>query len=322
MNNKYVGHELQYRGVEEMRIAFGRGEGMKILQIRNGKGLEMMISLDRCADIPRLSCCGVNYGFFSPCGYCAPQFYDKNEFLRNFTAGFLTTCGLATTGAACEYNGESLPMHGTIANQPAEWYMYETLGNEIIVKAKIRDAVLFGRKFILTRTYRISLDENIVIISDEIENIGTEKLPLMLLYHFNMGYPLLSEKAVLDIPHTSVRPHNKRAADGISSCLVVEKPQDGFEEQCYYYDVIEKDGFCQIGISNEENGAKLQMRWKADALDCFTQWKMMGSGEYVMGFEPGNCTPEGCAAMEKAGKLKLLGAGEKYVTEIILKCSR
>ena len=67
--NKYLGHELQMDGVEEMRLSGGKGDGMRMLYVRNGKGLEFWVSVDRCADISRLSLKGDNYSYFSPCGY-------------------------------------------------------------------------------------------------------------------------------------------------------------------------------------------------------------------------------------------------------------
>ena len=93
MNNKYIGHENQIYGVEEVRLVGGKGDGMRLFQVRNGKGLEFTISADRCADISRLSFKGDNFGYFSACGYVSPQYYDKTglEFLKSFTAGFLTT---------------------------------------------------------------------------------------------------------------------------------------------------------------------------------------------------------------------------------------
>ena len=85
--NKYIGHELQLYGVEEVRLQGGKGDGMRMLNVRNGKGLELTISLDRCADIVRASLKGDNYGYFAPCGYVAPQYYDDKDagFLRNRT---------------------------------------------------------------------------------------------------------------------------------------------------------------------------------------------------------------------------------------------
>ena len=96
MVNPYIGHNSQLCGVEEVRLVGGKGDGMRLLQLRNAAGLEMTVSADRCADISRLVFMGDNMGYFSPNGYVSPSYYDDkgNGWLKGFTAGFLTTCGL------------------------------------------------------------------------------------------------------------------------------------------------------------------------------------------------------------------------------------
>ncbi|MDO5479533.1 MAG: DUF4432 family protein, partial [Clostridia bacterium] len=49
-------------------------------------------------------------------------------------------------------------------------------------------------------------------------------------------------------------------------------------------------------------------------LDYFTEWKMMGETEYVLGLEPGNCTPDGRSVLRERGELKFLAPGESYKT--------
>lgn len=50
----YIGHPSQLCSVEEVRLLGGKGDGMRLLQIRNAVGTELTISADRCADISRL----------------------------------------------------------------------------------------------------------------------------------------------------------------------------------------------------------------------------------------------------------------------------
>ena len=38
--------------------------------------------------------------------------------------------------------------------------------------------------------------ENEIIIKDKVKNIGFDETPYMILYHMNMGYPLLTENSV------------------------------------------------------------------------------------------------------------------------------
>ena len=86
--NKYLGHDNQISGVEKIILSGGKAEGMKMLNVRNGKGLDFWISIDRAGDIARLTFKGDNYGFLSACGFVAPEYYDCNGagFLKSFTS--------------------------------------------------------------------------------------------------------------------------------------------------------------------------------------------------------------------------------------------
>ena len=109
--NPYIGHDSQLRGMEEHRLVGGKGDGMRLLQLRNGKGLEMTVLPDRCCDISRVYLNGVNLSYISPCGYVAPSYFDASDWLRSFTAGFLTTCGLQNVGSPNTDAGEKLELH-------------------------------------------------------------------------------------------------------------------------------------------------------------------------------------------------------------------
>lgn len=319
--NSYIGHETQICGVEEHMLTKGKGKGMTLLEIRNGKGLNITLSADRAMDISRIEYMGANMGYFSPCGYVAPQYYDKDEngFLKSFTAGFLTTCGLTAVGSPCTDDGESLPLHGTISNTPCEYYYHTEDDSEIKIYATVRDATIFNHQLLLHRTYTISKSENTIRINDSVENIGNCTSPCMLLYHMNMGYPLLSENAIINIPHNSVKARNSHALDDIDNRLVMEKPQQGYEERCYYYDIFENNGVCGVGIYNQTIERGLVIKYDKSSLDCFTQWKMMGSREYVLGLEPGNCTPDGRDINRRDGILKFIEPGGCYNTDIEIK---
>ncbi len=317
---KYIGHSSQICGVDELMLTKGKGKGITLLEVRNGNGLQFTLSADRCMDIARVSYNGSNMGYFAPCGYVAPAYYDDrgNAFLRSFTAGFLTTCGLNGVGVPCIDEGVEIPMHGTVSNIPCENYYYTEDDESITVFAQVRDAALFDIKLLLKRTYVFSKKENIVNITDEIENIGVLDAPCELLYHFNMGYPLLSENAKVFIPHNGASARNAHAESGFDEKLVMEKPQADYEEMCFYYDVKETDGMASVGIFNPDINKGLVMSFDKSTLDFFTQWKMMGETEYVLGLEPGNCTPDGRDKMRQQGILKIIKPGETYKTNIKL----
>nr|WP_288632031.1 DUF4432 family protein [uncultured Blautia sp.] len=85
----YLGHPSQFSGVEEHRLVGGKGDGMRLLEIKNGLGMEFTLSLDRCADISRLYLDGKNLGYFSPCGYVHPAYYQEAD--SGFLKSFVTT---------------------------------------------------------------------------------------------------------------------------------------------------------------------------------------------------------------------------------------
>ncbi len=309
--NQYIGNALQLYGVEEMRLCGGKAEGMRILHVWNQKGLVFDISLDRCGDISRLSVKGDNFGYFSPSGYVAPQYYDNKGagFLKSFTAGFFTTCGLAAVGSPCTDDGEELPLHGTISNTPCEKFSYQIENNAIVIRLTVRDAAMFSHQLILQREYICPIEENVIYMTDTIKNIGPRETPLEVLYHCNMGYPLLSEHAEVTIPATKVEPRNTHAAEGLEDCLKMEKPQRGYEEKCYYHTLSGKP---TVSIFNPDIKKGMQMTFDTKELGYFTEWKMMGEKEYVLGLEPGNCTPDGRDVMREKGILEFLKPdGEK-----------
>ncbi len=317
--NKYIGNEMQLYYVKEARLTGGKADGMRVLFVKNAKGLEFTVSLDRCADISELSVKGDNYAFIGPCGYVAPTYYDNKgiNFLKSFTAGFLTTCGLQNVGNPVNDNGEDLPLHGTVSNIPCENFCYYIENDEIHIKAVIRDASLFAKKLLLEREYVCPINENVIYLKDTVKNIGFEEAPVQMLYHCNMGYPLLSENAKLIIPSIKVEPRNEHSQTGIDSWNICEEPQIGYIEMCYYH--YFDNNTPTVSLYNDDIKKGIEITFDTNELPYFTQWKMMGAGEYVMGLEPGNCLPDGRDKMREMGKLETLNSGESKTHNIKFK---
>ena len=319
--NPYIGHESQLYGIEEHRLMGGRGDGMRLYEVNNGKGLEMTISPDRNGDITRLRYKGINLSYMSPCGYVAPAYYDSigSNWLGSFTAGFLTTCGLQAVGSPCNDEGEELPLHGSIANIPCEQAYYTEENGKLIIRTITKDEVIFGRKLCLYREITVSTDTNSFTIQDTIENTGDRVEPFEILYHMNMGYPLLDEESIITIPSVQVTPRDEHAAEDIDNWMHMEKPTAGYQERCYYHKFAEQNGMAKI--RQPKLDIELEIHFDASELDGFVEWKMMGVRDYVLGLECGNCFPDGRDVMRRNGMLKFIQPGEKktYAVSIILK---
>jgi len=318
--NSYLGHESQLYGIEEHRLIGGKGDGMRLFQIHNGKGLDLTVSPDRNGDITRLRYKGMNMSYLSPSGYVAPAYYDSvgTNWLSSFTAGFLTTCGLNNVGTPNTDQGEVLPLHGSIANLPTDYSYWtkEESGSDVylVVRSVTKDESIFGRKLCLHREIRVSTQNNEFCIKDVIANTGDKTEPYEILYHMNMGYPLLDEDSVIEIPSVEVTPRNDRAAKEIARWMHMQKPTAGYEECCYYHKFEDKAG--RAKIYQPKLGCSLEITFDAEKLDGFVEWKMMGVRDYVLGLECGNCYPDGRDVMRKEGMLKFLSPGQSQAYEV------
>ncbi|HHV96472.1 MAG TPA: aldose 1-epimerase family protein [Clostridiaceae bacterium] len=322
---KYVGDLSQLFGIKDYRLIGGKADGVRAIDIKNGSGLEITVIPDRGLDISYLSYKGINMSYISKTGIVAPQYYDDTgtKFLRSFFAGFLTTCGLVQAGAPCIDEGQEYGLHGRISNIPAE-EVYA--GTEFIedtavmkVKGKVREATFFGENLILNREITVPYGENKFIIYDTVENMGFRDEPLMILYHCNFGYPLLTSKSYFISWSESVYPRDEEAAKGINEYSRFQLPTPNFKEQVFYHKMkCDDEGKTFAALINPIQQVGIVIWFNKNQLWNLTQWKMMGEGEYVLGIEPGNCHVGGRKKSREDGTLEFIKPGEirKFKLEV------
>ena len=162
----------------------------------------------------------------------------------------------------------------------------------------------------------MSTEKNEFVITDVIENTGDTRQPIEILYHMNMGYPLLDEDSVVEVPSARVRPRDDHAAEDLANWGRMIKPEPGYQERCYYHEFPDEKG--RASIYQPKLGQGLEITFDARELDSFVEWKMMGVRDYVLGLECGNCYPDGRDVMRKTGMLKFLAPGEqkKYQVKV------
>jgi hypothetical protein len=323
--NAYIGHPQQLGGIRHLELKSGKGKGVELYEVTTGGGLQFAVLKDRCLDLGWASFKGINFAYQASPGVVAPAYFDAREdgFLESFACGLLTTCGLASAGAPCVDQGQALGLHGRIGNVPAEEGGFETLegpdGTTLRLHGRMREAKFFGVNLALSREITSPLGGNRIRIRDRIENRGFTSQPIQLLYHFNFGYPLLCEDAELVLPARSVEPRDPRAAEGLAQHRVVEPPQAGYQEQCFYLDLkTDAEGYAYVALLNDRLGFGVYERFRKDTLPRFVQWKQMGQGAYVMGLEPGNCLPDGRDVERERGHLVFLEGQSAMDTDLEL----
>jgi Domain of unknown function (DUF4432) len=317
-----AGDASQILGAKEYVLEGGRARGVRAIDARNGSGLELTVLPDRGMDIAWLSCGGRNISYIGKPGVVAPEYYDDRglEWLRGFTAGFLTTCGLRNVGNPCAEGGESFGLHGRAANAPAEavsadveWPEEGGKGSSaptIRISGRMREARVFGENLALTRKIGLRCGRNALVIEDRVDNLGFREESLQILYHFNMGYPLLDSGSRLLAPAASTTPREASMLPFLPRWAEAQEPTPGFAEQVFYHELrADDEGMTCLALINREASLGVALRFDRARLPYFAQWKMMGEGEYVMGLEPCNCLLDGRAKLKEEGKLELLAPG-------------
>lgn len=320
---KYIGDFSQLFGTKEYTLHGGKAAGVRAIDVRNGLGLEFTVLPDRGMDFSSLSFKGINLSYISKTGIVAPQYYNEESlnFFRSFFAGFLTTCGLSNVGSPNMDSGEKYGLHGRISNIPSEDVSARTewINNRAVMKiyGKMREAKFFGENIVLEREIKCLSDKNIIKISDKVENLGFKKEPLMLLYHFNFGYPLLDENAYLKISSEKIVPRDEEAKVGIDEYTKFQEPTANYDEQVFYHDLkADFNGKTSVSLINDKINLGVVIRFNKNQLFNLVEWKQMGEGEYVLGLEPSNCYVGGRQESRKENTLEYLEPGEEKKIEI------
>ena len=81
-------------------------------------------------------------------------------------------------------------------------------------------------------------------------NTGDKEEGVEILYHMNMGYPLLDEDSVVEIPSVEVTPRDEHAAEDLANWKQMITPQAGYVERCYYHRFEGKEGRASSGSQN------------------------------------------------------------------------
>ena len=312
-----MGSLQQVAYIRPLSYAEGRSAGLRTYEVKND-GLYFKVLADKCLDIGELSYRGVNFSFLSKPGLQGRNHYDTNgqEALRSIMGGMFFTAGLENICAPYK----NYPMHGRIRTTPAEHLCSHAAwesGDYIIrVSGEMREAELFGENLVLRRQIETRLGQKSLTVADEIENQGFCAQPLMILYHINIGYPLLDEGTELLVPTGSVIARDKDSAGHEDRWNVMDAPKDNEPEYVFIHDMIwDRNGCGTVCVINSKLALGLKITFSGDHLPYFMEWKSTASGDYVLGLEPANSSVYGRPFHEKEGTLHRLApfAREKNV---------
>ncbi|MDX1615141.1 MAG: aldose 1-epimerase family protein [Candidatus Promineifilaceae bacterium] len=323
-----LGRLEQVGGLRRFHLAEGREKGVEQIQVRTGAGLCYYVSPSRALDISLAEFGGVPLSWQAPNGDVHPAYYDAREaeWLRTAVGGLLMTCGLTYVGAPGEDQGQAFGLHGRIHHLPARQVSavgaWQGDNYEMTISGMVEEAVIFGEHLHLTRTIRSTLGVNRIDIEDQVENVGFSETPLMILYHFNFGFPLLSEQTRLRFPSQKVVVRDEGTPlEGYDRW---QAPAPGYQERVYYHQEFEADEVSAVvhnpafPLPGGDRPLTVRLSWFTSQLPRLVQWKMPGAGTHVLGIEPANCYVEGRAVERARGTLEMLAPGQKKEMHLTL----
>lgn len=307
-----VGSVQQLACIRPMTYTEGRCAGLRAYEVKNGP-LEYKVLADKCLDVGELSYRGINFSFLSKPGLQGRNHYDTRgqEALRSIMGGMFFTAGLENICAPCTVDGTEYPMHGRIRTTPAEHLSagaaWEGEDYVLRISGEMREGELFGENLVLRRSLETVLGQKSLTLTDEIENQGFRDEPLMLLYHINIGYPLLDEGTRLLAPTRSVTPRDQAASGHEDRWNLMDPPRDNEPEYVFIHDLAwDSKGNGVVCVVNDRLKLGLKIQFTGEHLPYFMEWKSTASGDYVLGLEPANSSVYGRPYHEAEGSLHRL----------------
>lgn len=275
MNGK-ISNFTQVASLRRYTLTEGLGKGLNVIDCDNGK-LRFLVNEDKACDIMQLYHEGTNVSFVSKNGFTKREI----PFLNRFEGGMLYTCGLDSVGGR-----EGYELHGTLHNTPADIVRAECSEDGIVIEAILRDTALFGKNLVLRRKIYSAIGGECVTVEDTLINEGFRDEKYCLLYHINVGYPMLDAGAKLLAEVETAAPRNDWARQNEESMLGMTLPEDNGDECCYFLKLKRPE----VSLINSKLNKRFTLTYSGETLPHFVEWKSMVSGDYALGLEP--CTTE------------------------------
>ena len=286
----------QISGLRRYTVTEGTEKGIDVIDCDNGK-VRFLINVSKACDIMQLFHEGKNISFISKNGFTLREI----PFINRFEGGMLYTCGLNNVG-----DREGYELHGTIHNTPAQIIHSSCDENGIVVEAIIRNTALFGKNLVLKRKIMSALGQDKVTLVDTLINAGFSDEQYCLLYHINIGYPMLDDGARIIADVKSCEPRTDWSKQNISTIYDMCMPVANQTEFCYFLSMNSP----KVSLINSKIGKSFTVSYSADTLPHFIEWKSMVSGDYALGFEPATTELDG------KFKYKTIRPGEEIVFSI------
>lgn len=291
---RQVAHDRQLASVTASRATDGAADGMRLIEVRTIGGFGATILPDRGGDVFDLRFAGQPLGWTGPAGLSALSRSSADQegglgLLRGFS-GALVTCGYDYFGAAREdaaaHLGYALrerqhyPLHGRASFLSADLRRSDVVWDgdapheapHVVVEMEIVQAALFGEAFHVRRRLAFDIGRASLTITDTVESRARVPVPHQVLYHINLGFPLIGGGTRIDgLPADAGMP---------SPIPTIEAPG----QEAFRFLPIE-DCAETVTVTNAD-GLSLRIEPLTDTFRHIGQWWNAYPGMTCVGIEP------------------------------------
>lgn len=309
--------------ISKRQLVGGKQDGVSVVDVDNGS-LRFRLLPTRGMGVWRAWKGDRQLGWSSPVrGPVHPAFVPVMDpgglgWLEGFDE-LLVRCGLKSNGAP-EFDADGrlrYPLHGRIANLPAHRVAVtvDSQRQTLSVTGEIDETRFLFHHLRLTSTITTQPETDGFEVCDVVQNCAATETTFQMLYHINVGPPLLGEGATLAAPVRAIIPRTAVAAENIAGWNSYGPPQQGFAEQVYFFDLLgDADGNTQVLLKNPGGNEGVFLAFSLRELPCFIQWKNTGplAEGYVTGIEPAVNLPNPHSFEAEQGRVIRLGPGESH----------
>ncbi len=315
--------------IHRFELNGGRRHGVEMLVVDSG-AVRAAILPTRGMSLWRAHMDGVDCSWRSPVdGPVHPTWVPVSEpsglgWLDGFDE-LLVRCGLRNFGAPdFAANGQmQYPLHGRIGNLPADELSLDidTEHSLLHVRGRVVESRFLQFDLQLNVAYTFAFGQPTIEVTDRVKNASANPGSMQMLYHINVGQPLLESGSQLHLGAKRIVARNARAAQGLKQWNVYDGPTTGYEEQVYFSkSAADAKGWATALLTSKSAAQGFAVHYNTSTLPFFTQWKntVARADGYVTGIEPGTGFPNPRSFEQTKGRVVQLAGGAEQVFQLKL----
>jgi galactose mutarotase-like enzyme len=312
----HLGHAALWLENEALRVGVLPEKGADIFElIHRPSGIQMLIEM--------------------PGGLKPPSGHPQTEFLENYEGGWQEL--FPNHGDACEFRGQTLPMHGEVALLPWEAQVIQDNSNETCLHLQVRCQ---KTPFLLERTMRLRAGTAQLEILGRVTNLSDQACEFVWGHHVTLGEAFLDGQSRLDIPASTVltpdvlfEPGTARLAPGQTSPWPNARDRQGGTidlaslpgRSAHSHDDAFLTGLGRghFTVTSPRRGLRFSLEWNESLFPWIAFWQPYGGAEvapftgmYGVGIEPWISRFSLTEAVEK-GQAKRLAGGASLQTRLV-----